>query len=129
MKKIKILLVAAFCIFSLAAFAHDKTETVKVYGNCGMCKTRIEKAAKIDGVKKAEWNEDTKILTVTYDPHKLKLEEIEKNVASVGHDTEKFSAETAVYKKLPGCCKYERKPADSKSAVNKAADSHAGHNH
>lgn len=122
MKQIKFLLMAVLAFASMSAIAHDKTDSVKVYGNCGMCKTRIEKAAKLEGVKKAEWNKDTKILTVTYDPHKVKLDDIQKNIAAVGHDTDKYSAEADVYKKLPGCCLYERKKADK-------PDDHSGHNH
>ena len=129
MKKIKLLLMAAFALITVSAFAHDKTDTFKVYGNCEMCKARIEKAAKIDGVKKADWNVDTKMLTVTYNADKLKREDIEKSIAAVGHDTVNMTAETSVYKKLPGCCKYDRKAADSKAATNKASDGHAGHNH
>ena len=129
MKKIKFLLLAAFTLVSVAAWAHDKTDTVKVYGNCEMCKERIEKAAQIEGVKKAEWNMDTKMLVVTYDGHKLKLEDIEKSIAAVGHDTEKFSAETSVYKKLPGCCKYERKPEGKKAASKPVSNGLEGHHH
>lgn len=128
MKKIKLLLMSAFTMFSLAAFAHDKTDSVKVYGKCEMCKARIEKAAKIDGVKKADWNVDTKMLTVTYNADKVKLDDIQKSIASVGHDTQNFSAETASYKKLPGCCKYERKPSDNKEN-SKKVENHSGHNH
>lgn len=127
MKKIKLLMITAFTLISVAALAHDSTDSLKVYGNCEMCKTRIEKAAKIDGVKKADWNVETKMLTVTYDGHKVKLDEIQKSIAAVGHDTQNYSAEAAVYKKLPGCCKYDRKPADNKTN-NKAGDNH-GHNH
>ena len=37
-----------------SVFAAAKTEKIKVYGKCGMCKTRIEKAAKsVQGVNKA----------------------------------------------------------------------------
>ena len=118
----------AFMLISMAALAHDSTDSLKVYGNCEMCKTRIEKAAKIDGVKKADWNVETKMLTITYDGHKVKLDDIQKSIAAVGHDTQNYSAEAAVYKKLPGCCKYDRKAADNKTN-NKAAENHAGHNH
>lgn len=83
-----------------------KTETLKVSGNCDMCKARIEKAAKVDGVSKAEWNAKSKLLSVTYDPAKTNLEQIGKKVAAAGHDTEKVKATDAVYDKLPGCCKY-----------------------
>jgi len=83
-----------------------KTESIKVSGNCDMCKARIEKAAKIDGVSKAEWNSETKMLAVTYNPAKTNSDAIGKKVAAAGHDTEKVKAETKAYDKLPSCCKY-----------------------
>lgn len=86
----------------------SKTETLKVLGNCGMCKSRIEKAAKDEGVTAAEWSSKTKLLTVTYDPSKTNLESLGKKMAVVGHDTEKYKAEDKVYNGLPACCKYER---------------------
>lgn len=48
---------------SVYTIAQDKKviETeFKVSGNCNMCKERIEKAVKIDEVKFARWNKNTK---------------------------------------------------------------------
>ena len=36
------------------------------------------------------------------------VDALEKKLASVGHDTEKYKAENKVYDGLPGCCKYDR---------------------
>lgn len=115
MKSVKFIIVAALSIFftksSLAqSYNHSeiKTDNIKVWGNCEMCKARIEKAAKIEGVSKAEWNTETKILTLVYDPSVVKSDDVQKKIASVGHDTEKFKAEDKTYNSLPGCCKYER---------------------
>ena len=83
-----------------------KSETLKVQGNCGMCESRIEKAAKLDGVSKAEWNSESKILAVTYDPAKTNLDLIGKKVAAVGHDNEKGKSDDKTYNGLPACCKY-----------------------
>lgn len=83
-----------------------KTESIKVSGNCESCKARIEKAAKVDGVTKADWNMKTKILTLVYNPSKVKSVDIQKKIAAVGHDTPKYKATAAVYNALPGCCKY-----------------------
>jgi copper chaperone CopZ len=106
--KITIIAILAFVFTSNtnAQSATTKTETIKVSGNCDMCKARIEKAAKTDGVSKAEWNKETKLLAVTYDPAKTNTEVIGKKVAAAGHDTEKIKAEAKAYDKLPGCCKY-----------------------
>ena len=92
-----------------SAMVTEKTANIKVWGNCGMCKTRIEKTAKIEGVSKAEWNQETKVLTLTYDPNKVKTDDVEKKIAAVGHDTDKFTGDKKAYDKLPGCCKYDRK--------------------
>jgi len=88
--------------------ASAKTESFKVWGNCEMCKTRIEKAAKAEGAAAADWSTKTKLLSVTYDPSKTNLESLSKKIAAVGHDTEKYRAEDKVYNGLPACCKYER---------------------
>jgi copper chaperone CopZ len=110
MKTVKIIIVAILAIVITSSVYSQsvttKTETIKVSGNCDMCKARIEKAAKIDGVSKAEWNKDTKILAVTFDPAKTNTDAISKKVAAAGHDTEKVKATDTAYDKLPNCCKY-----------------------
>ena len=83
-----------------------KTETIKVSGNCESCQARIEKAAKVDGVSKASWDKTTKLLTLVYDPSKVKSDDIQKKIAAVGHDTEKYKADDKAYAKLPSCCQY-----------------------
>ncbi len=86
--------------------ANPKTEKLKVSGNCDMCKARIEKAAKIDGVTKAEWSEKSKTLTATFDPAKTSIDAIGKKIAEAGHDNDKAKATNKAYDKLPGCCQY-----------------------
>lgn len=89
----------------------NKTYTTvefKVWGNCGKCKARIENALKVEGVKKAKWDIDTKLLTVIFNPKVIKLEQIHENIASVGHDTEELYTRKNEYRKLPECCKYKR---------------------
>lgn len=85
-----------------------KTENFKVWGKCDMCKTRIEKGLKLDGISKAAWDQKTLLVTVTYDPSKVNVDAMQKKLASIGHDTEKYRAPDDVYAKLPDCCHYER---------------------
>jgi mercuric ion binding protein len=93
-----------------AATKHNETSTFNVYGNCVMCKDRIETALlKNKNIKKATWDVKTKMLTVVYDPHMISLDAIHQLVADAGHDTDKVKATDAVYKTLPGCCKYDRR--------------------
>jgi periplasmic mercuric ion binding protein len=108
MKRLVIFITIIISSFSLFAQDSDiKTETFKVQGNCGMCKQRIEDAAYVKGVKRAEWNKDTKVLTVTYKPSKATSESILQSVAKVGHSSEKVTASEKSYKKLPDCCQYK----------------------
>lgn len=89
--------------------AQVKSEKFKVYGNCGMCQARIEKAAKsVEGVSKAKWDMETMMLAVSFDESKTNAGAIHSAVAKVGHDTDSKKADDAVYNKLHGCCKYDR---------------------
>lgn len=81
----------------------------KVWGNCDMCKETIETSLKVDGISKADWNVDSKILTVSYDATKITLDQIQKNIASVGYDNEKYKGDDKAYNELADCCQYDRK--------------------
>ena len=88
---------------------HSKTGVFKVYGNCGMCKKRIEISLKdIKGVLAATWDIKSKMITVIYNPTVITIEKIKETIASVGHDTDSVKAKDKVYNKLPGCCQFER---------------------
>lgn len=112
MKSIKFIATAILAVtvsmFTFAQAQSTKTETIKVSGKCEMCKSKIEKAAKMDGVSKAEWNTESRVLTLAYNPSKVTSDAIQKSIAAVGYDTEKFKATDAAYKSLPSCCKYDR---------------------
>lgn len=95
-------------LYSLRRKKKEVIVEIKVWGNCGKCKTRIEKAAKVKGVKKAFWNMETKMLELTYNPKVVSLEKIHENLALAGHDTENIYAPKEKYLKLPECCKYIR---------------------
>lgn len=74
-----------------------------------MCETRIEAAAnEVEGVSAADWDQQTKMLALTFSSESPDLKAVHKAVAAAGHDTKMVKAEDAVYNKLPACCKYER---------------------
>jgi mercuric ion binding protein len=86
-----------------------KTTSFKVYGSCEECKARIEKAANsVAGVTNATWSIDTKMMKISFNQSKTSSDEIQKAIANVGHDTEKFKADDKTYNALPACCQYER---------------------
>lgn len=97
-----------FSIGSVNAQKNLKSEVIPVSGNCGMCKSNIEKAANGAGVSFAEWDKKTKNLTVKYDAKKTNAANIQKSVAAVGYDTRDVKGDDAAYEKLHTCCKYER---------------------
>ncbi|WP_417236424.1 heavy-metal-associated domain-containing protein [Bizionia paragorgiae] len=79
-----------------------------VRGNCGMCKTTIEKAANsVEGVAEANWDVDKKKIDVSFDETKTDVMSIHKAIAASGYDTEKVAGDLEAYKNLPGCCKYD----------------------
>lgn len=118
MKTLSLFAAVIFSIFSINTVSAQtaKTETIKVWGNCGMCKSTIEKAAKKAGAKKADWNEDTKELKVTYAVNKTTSEKIQQSIANSGYDTQDFTAVQSAYDNLHNCCKYDRK-ADATEAT------------
>lgn len=86
-----------------------KHDMFKVAGACEMCKDRIEKTAlALNGVSEANWNTKDHILHIAYDSKIVKLNEVHKAIAAVGHDTELEKAPDEVYNKLPTCCLYDR---------------------
>lgn len=87
---------------------HARTETVQVYGNCGMCEKIIEKAAAKKGEAKADWNQDTKMATLTFDSTKTTADAILQRIAAAGYDSDKFTAPDDVYAGLHSCCQYDR---------------------
>lgn len=106
MKNISILF---FIVISSVAYAQSSKVVkadIKVYGNCGMCKTRIQKALDRTGIKTATWDSKTKNLSVVYNAEKITEEQIHKFIADVGHDTDKVKAKDETYAKLPFCCLY-----------------------
>lgn len=109
MKIIKSFLLIAGITCSVSLFAQKTTETINVAGNCGTCKKKIEKAAKIPGVESAVWDKKTKELALVYDASKTSSEKVQTSIANAGYDTDKVKATDAAYKKLDECCQYDRK--------------------
>lgn len=112
-KFLSAMVILVLCVTTVSAKS-EKKEKFDVAGNCGMCKTRIEKAANsVSGVSTAVWNKESLKLEVTFDEEKTTIDKVHKAVAKSGHDTKLVKASDKVYDKLPGCCKYERKGKES----------------
>jgi copper chaperone CopZ len=135
MNSIKKILMAITLLLSVtiasAQIKNATTETVKIYGNCDMCKNKIETAGTLKKVAKVEWDKDSKIATLTYDSTKTSQDEILKRIALAGYDSDKFLAPDDTYDALHGCCQYEREAKVAVSTEMKmesaAAENHANH--
>lgn len=92
---------------SQSVYRPGDTIRFRVDGVCGMCKERIENAALgTVGVRFADWDLPSKILTVTLSPEPFDEAALHRNIADVGHDTEKRTAQDEAYEALHACCKY-----------------------
>lgn len=114
MKTRKMYLIVILSLLGLSTvFGLTKSEKFKVYGNCGMCEKRIEKAAdEVEGITSADWNKETKQIVVEYDESETNIEAIHLAIAKVGHDTDLIKADDKAYDALPGCCQYDRDSAE-----------------
>jgi hypothetical protein len=127
MKSIRLFFTLTFILASASfALAQTTTETFAVAGNCGMCKSRIEKAAKEAGATDAAWDQNKKALTVSFEAGATSVAKIQQKVAEVGHDNAGFRATDEVYAQLHGCCKYERATSLDAAAGNCCKDGKCG---
>ncbi len=120
MKLISKILVAITALLSFtscnAQIKNAKTETVKIYGNCNMCKKKIENAGNLKSIAKVTWDDKTQMATLIYDEKKTNQDEILKRVALVGYDSDKFLAPEKTYSKLDKCCQYDRPKKENRKA-------------
>ncbi|MDR1332563.1 MAG: cation transporter [Tannerella sp.] len=80
-----------------------------VNGGCGMCKKKIETAAKsVEGVSVAEWSLEDKELHLHFDASQTSLNAISEVIAKIGYDTELNTAPDEAYNALPECCQYRK---------------------
>ncbi len=118
MKKTSIYLLMLFLTAGVSA-ADGKFETIKIKtsSQCGECKEIIEEALAFEkGVKTAELDLETKIVTVTYKKSKTSPEKIRKAISKVGYDADEVAADPKAYSKLDACCK---KPDDPDAEPHK----------
>lgn len=85
------------------------TASIRIYGNCGMCKRTIESTLnEVEGIHTADWDVKSGMLTVAYEAGKVSEDDIKAKVAAVGYDSDTHRAPDEVYAKLHACCQYER---------------------
>nr|WP_321222462.1 DUF3347 domain-containing protein [uncultured Psychroserpens sp.] len=128
-KSLKYVMVALYVLSITACNAQIKnknTETVKIYGNCGMCKSTIDKAGHMKNQANVDWDKETKMATIAYDSLKTSKADILKRIALAGYDSDSFLAPDDTYSNLPSCCQYERGKEVS-STMDMSANDHSQH--
>jgi hypothetical protein len=101
-------LLISLCISCSRPSAPNQEKTAHVFGNCTICKSIIDQAAKVEGVNYANWNPGSKLLTFKIDSTVTNTNIVLKSVAEAGYDNEAYRADDIAYQKLPHCCQYER---------------------
>lgn len=120
-------------VLLLSAFSHAQiknaiTENIKIYGNCAMCKTNIEKAGNQKDEADVNWDKNTQTASITYDPKKTNTDQVLKRIALAGYDNSSFLAPQSAYAKLPDCCKYTREAKQSETKSEMVSTPHDSHN-
>ena len=93
-------------VISLSGQSKFSTISIEVDGLCAMCEKRIENAAYIQGVKKADWSQDTHMLDLIYNGSKVGQSEIIAAINQVGHDVKDHPASDKQYANVHGCCRF-----------------------
>jgi len=111
---------------TFAQIKNQQTASIKVSGNCEMCKKTIETAANVRGTANVVWNKETKMATVNYDSQKTNTDEILKRIALAGYDNTSYLAPEDAYAKLAECCQYKRtlKPVSNQKETSVAKTNH-----
>lgn len=111
-----ILFIVGLGIFSCntGGGASSYETSVHVWGNCEKCKATIEKSCNLNGVTSANWDVDSKLLTLKLDTNVISVDAVLQAVAKAGYDNEKYYANDYAYDNLPQCCQYERRPFENK---------------
>ena len=82
-----------------------QTIEIKTSALCGDCEERIEnKLNYAKGVKFADLDLDTKIVTVKFKTKKLSVAEVKGLIASLGYHAGDVERDGTAFDSLPGCC-------------------------
>jgi periplasmic mercuric ion binding protein len=95
-----------FVLMSNLSFGQKSIESqIQTNAQCGDCKERIEgKLNYTKGIKFAELDDQSKIVTVKFDPKKIDLITIKKTIAKIGYNADEEKAAKEDVEKLPKCC-------------------------
>ena len=101
-----LIMIAIFTVGLTFEQSKVETITIKTSAVCDMCKEKIENELNYTkGVKFAELEVETKMLTVKFKTDKISKDRIVSIVNSIGYDADGKEGDKKAYAELPGCCK------------------------
>lgn len=111
------------CTLAITAFAKKVTTQIKVNGDCASCEKKIEASVDVSGISYADWDKETKMLTVRYNDRKIDVDKIHSLVSEAGYATDKMAANKSAkgvccgsqMKKKTGCCSGKSSCSKSKA--------------
>jgi len=104
----KNLFLALLVLATTSALAQPKkidTVCIKTSAQCGDCKDRIESTLNFQkGVKFAELNLETKVVTCVFKPKKTNATVLRIALSNAGYDADEVKAIPSAVLQLPKCC-------------------------
>ena len=80
----------------------------------------------MDGVSEVAVDMDVKVVSVTYDASLTEVAALEKAITGAGYQANQAAADSAVYAKLPDCCKVPQTPIGASGAAVCMSGQHSG---
>ncbi len=105
MKTTKYVMLTLLLAVSQLGLAKSVVTEFKVEGQCGDCKSRIEKALDLPGISFATWDVDSKMITIRYNDKRFSETDIHSIISELGYATEKQEANQTAEDALPKCCR------------------------
>tara|TARA_Y100000385_G_scaffold53059_1_gene50352 strand:+ start:75 stop:425 length:351 start_codon:yes stop_codon:yes gene_type:complete len=109
MKNLIWLLLMFFSTIACAQTKGKKTATVEIQTSavCGMCEDLIihKNLAYEKGVKYAEMDVKTGVLTINYIKDKTSVSHLRNQISKLGYSADSVKADSAAYENLHFCCK------------------------
>ena len=91
---------------SIAARAQVEKVNIQTSAICEMCKYAIERDLAFEkGIKTADLDLETKVLTVKFSTKKTTADRIRERITKVGYNADSLQRDVKAYNALPGCCK------------------------
>jgi copper chaperone CopZ len=110
-------IMALAIMFTNQGFAQEKKKKnykeveIQTSAVCGDCEERIETNLTFTkGVKYVELDDETKIVTVGYNPRKTNADKLRQAISEIGYDADDVPADQEAHDKLPACCQKGNKP-------------------